>query len=180
MKKNLLSVTAILAIGFFTSNVGAQTLATVGNSAGAKLIKPMTISETSPLNFGTINVLVGQPGTVVLPSSTLLRAPFGGVALSAVAPLATNAAYNVTGTKYTTYALTLPDVINVKETEFGFGAMQITALKARFNGASDDDVVSTLDLDGRDSFKFGGTLNVGLNQIPGIYAGTFNVTVDYN
>jgi hypothetical protein len=181
MKKNLLSLAAILSIGFFTNNLEAQTSATVAaTTAGAKLIQPMTLSETSPLHFGTINVLTGAAGTVLLPSSTTLRVPNGGVALSSVAPLATNAAYNVTGTKNVTYALTLPSTITVAETLIPSETMTISLLKARFSGAGSDAITSTLSTTGTDSFTLGGTLTVAASQVAGIYAGTFPVTVDYN
>lgn len=181
MKKNLLSLTAILALGFFTSNVEAQTSATVAaTAAGAKLIKPMTLSETSPLHFGTINVLTGLAGTVVLPSNTITRAFNGGVVSGVVAPQPTNAAYNVTGTKNVTYALVLPSTITVTESIESTQTMTISALKARFNGAGSDAITSTLSPTGTDSFTVGGTLTVGAAQMPGIYAGTFAVSVDYN
>jgi hypothetical protein len=183
MKKKLLSLAAILSIGFFTSNLEAQTSATganvTGTSAGAKLIKPMTLSQTSPLHFGTINVIDGVAGTVVLPSSTLDRAVTGGVALSTVVPYATNAAYDVTGTKNTIYALFLPETITVTETQ-STETMTIGLLKARFSGADVDATTSKLSQSGTDSFTVGGTLTVADAQTPGDYAGTFNVTVDYN
>jgi hypothetical protein len=181
MKKKLLSLAAILSIGFFTNNLEAQTSATVAaTSAGAKLIKPMTLSETSPLHFGTINVLTGAGGTVELPSSNLARVFSAGVVSGVVAPLPTNAAYNVTGTKNVTYALVLPSTITVKESIGNTESMTIDLLKARFNGASGDAITSTLSATGTDSFSLGGTLTVAPLQMPGIYAGTFEVTVDYN
>jgi hypothetical protein len=183
MKKNLLSLAAILSIGFFTNNLEAQTAskATVSStSAGAKLIQPMTLKETSPLHFGTINVLTGAGGTVLLPTSNLARVFGTGVASGIVAPLPTNAAYNVTGTKNVTYALTLPETITVAETLTPLETMTISLLKARFNGAGADAVTSTLNGLGEDSFTVGGTLTVKSPQMPGIYAGTFAVSVDYN
>jgi len=181
MKTNFLSLAAILSIGFFTSNLEAQTSATVAaTSAGAKLIQPMTLSETSPLHFGTINVLTGAGGTVQLPSSSLARVFSAGVSSGVVAPLPTNAAYNVTGTKNVTYALTLPSTITVVESLIPSQTMTIGDLKARFSGAVADATTSTLDGDGEDSFTLGGTLTVASAQMPGIYAGTFAVSVDYN
>ena len=53
-------------------------------------------------------------------------------------------------------------------------------LKPRFNGASSDATTSTLDASGNDSFTVGATLTVKANQLGGIYAGTFDVSVDYN
>jgi hypothetical protein len=181
MKKNLLSLTAILSIGFFTSNVEAQTSAKVtGTTAGAKLIQPMTLTQTSPLHFGTINVLTGAGGTVLLPSNNAAGRVFGtGVAASTVDPQPTNAAYNVLGTKNTTYALVLPSTITVVETQSS-ESMTIGLLKARFKDALGDAITSKLSQTGTDSFTVGGTLTVAASQTPGVYAGTFDVTVDYN
>jgi hypothetical protein len=184
MKKKLLSLAAILSIGFFTSNLEAQTLSKVAaTAAGAKLIQPMTLTEISPLHFGTINVLTGVGGTVLLPSNSLTRIFSAGVADGVVAPLPTNAAYDVTGTKNVAYALVLPDKITVTETVDGAQTMEITLLKAKFTNAGtsgSDAITSTLDGVGADSFKVGGTLTVAPSQTPGIYAGNFEVSVDYN
>jgi hypothetical protein len=153
MKKKLLSLAAILSIGFFTSNLEAQTSATVAaTTAGAKLIQPMTLSETSPLHFGTINVLTGDGGTVLLPSSSITRVFSTGVVSGVVAPQPTNAAYGVTGTKNVTYALVLPSIITVTESVGLTQTMTISLLKARFNGAGADAITSTLSAGGTDSF----------------------------
>jgi hypothetical protein len=170
----------IVMMAGLTTSLMAQTSKTVTTDAGAKLIVPMTLTQTSPLHFGTINLLVGAGGTVVLPSNSTTRTFTGGVVASTVAPVATNAAYNVTGTKNTTYALTLPATITVTETLGSSATMIISDLLARFNGASGDAIVSTLSIAGTDSFTLGGTLTIAASQVAGIYAGTFNVTVDYN
>ena len=181
MKKSIMLFAAIAMMAGFSTTVSAQTSATVtGTTAGAKLIVPMAIFQDAPLHFGTINILTGDKGDVVLPSNSTTRVFSGGVASSAVAPFATNAAFHVTGTKYTTYALTLPSTIDVTETEGGSEKMTISDLKARFNGAGSDAVTSTLSDNGTDNFTLGGKLKVEKNQDGGIYSGTFNVTVDYN
>lgn len=181
MKNSIMLFAAIVMIAGFSTTVIAQTSATVtGTTAGAKLIVPMTIAQDAPLHFGTINVLTGEKGDVVLPSNSTTRIFSGGVASSAVAPFATNAAFHVTGTKNTTYALTLPSTIQVSETESGKDKMTISDLTARFNGAGSDAVTSTLSASGTDNFTLGGTLKVDKDQDGGIYSGTFNVTVDYN
>jgi hypothetical protein len=181
LKKNLLSLFVVFVFTTLASNVSAQTIATVtGTTAGAKLIKPMTLNQTSPLHFGTINVLTGAGGTVELPSNSIVRVFGAGVASGIVAPQPTNAAYNVTGTKNVTYALTLPATITVAESFTPAETMTISSLKARFNGAGGDAVTSILSGTGTDSFTVGGTLTVGPAQMPGIYAGVFNVSVDYN
>ena len=116
-KTGLMLFAVIVMMAGVTTSLMAQTSATVtGTAAGAKLIVPMTLTQTSPLHFGTINLLTGAGGTVVLPSNSTTRTFTGGVVASTVAPVATNAAYNVTGTKNVTYALTLPATITVTET----------------------------------------------------------------
>jgi hypothetical protein len=181
MKKTILIFAVIVMITGLTSNLIAQTSATVAaTAAGAKLIAPMTLTQTSPLHFGTINVLLAAGGTVAL-STANVRTPSAGVALSAVAPTSTNAAYNVTGTISSTYAVTLPATITVLHSITPANTMTISLLKIKFNGGSETTVLtSTLSGAGTDSFIVGGTLTVGAAQLAGIYAGTFAVTVDYN
>ncbi len=181
MKKSFLLFAAIAMSVSFSTAVMAQTSATVtGTTAGAKLIVPMTLTETGVLHFGTINILAGAGGTVTLPSNSLTRSFTAGVSASAVAPVATHAAYNVTGTKNVTYALTLPGTIEVKETLLNIATMSIGTLTARFNGAGSDAITSTLSGSGTDNFTVGGVLTVPASAVGGIYAGVFNVTVDYN
>ena len=171
----------VVSMVLFTSTLMAQTSATVDETAaGAKLIVPMTLTETSPLHFGTINILTGTGGTVELPSNSTTRVISSGLAASSIAPVATNAAYTVTGSNSATYALTLPATVVVTEAVGSTATMTISALKARFNGAAADAVISTLSATGTDNFTVGGTLTVTAAQIGGTYAGTFPVTVDYN
>jgi len=181
MKKTILFAAIVMMAGFSTTAMAQGTAATItGTTAGAQLIVPMTIIQDAPLHFGTINLLTGAGGTVILPSNSTTRIFETGVAESTISPVATNAAYHVTGTYNETYALSLPSTIIVTETKGSTATMTISALTARFNLAATDAVVSTLSATGTDNFTVGGTLTVTAAQIGGIYAGTFNVTVDYN
>jgi len=178
MKKLVLYLgMSILSMGIFTSSLFAVKLGTT--AAGAKIIVPMSLTQTSALHFGTINEISATAGTIVLPSNSTTRVFTGGFEASTVAPLATNAAYNVTGTAVSTYALTLPPSTVVTNTT-GTGTMTITLLTARFNGEATDAVVSTLSATGTDSFTLGGTLSAIGVQTGGAYAGSFDVSVDYN
>jgi hypothetical protein len=182
MKKVIMLFAVVVMMTGVTTSLMAQTSATVtGTAAGAKLIVPMTLTQTAPLHFGTINVQTGVAGTCVLPSNSTTRSFTGGVIASTVAPVATNAAYNVTGTMNVTYAVTFgAPTITVTETVGALATMTISLLKVRFNGAVADAVTSTLSGTGTDSFTVGGTLTIATAQVPGIYAGAFDVTVDYN
>jgi hypothetical protein len=187
MKKKLLSLAAILAIGFFTSNVEAQTTTVTGKTtatnAGARLIKPMTIENTGDLYFGTISVVAGS-GTVTLNPKDAIRTFLGSTANGGVGDAATTPYYAVTGTKNATYAVSLPGNSDVIVTETGDGTtgatMKIVDFTASFGGSDDKKVISTLSSEGLDNFKVGATLEVADGQESGIYEGTFNVSVDYN
>lgn len=104
----------------------------------------------------------------------------GGVEGSAATPTASNATYAVTGTALETYAVSLPASIEVVHGTNTDQKMTINAMTARFNNANEDAVTSTLSATGTDSFSVGGTLTVAPGQLGGAYAGTFEVTVDYN
>ena len=180
MKKIILFAAVVMMAGFSTTAM-AQTSATVAATAvGAKLIVPMTLTQTAPLHFGSITLLDATGGTVVLPSNSATRSFTGKVSASTITPVATNAAYNVTGSNSATYALNLPATILVTD-PVSTKAMTISALTARFaNTVGVDAVTSTLSAGGIDNFTVGGTLTVGISQAGGIYAATFPVTVDYN
>ncbi len=182
MKKIIFSLLALVMVVGFSNKVAAQTSDTEPTNAGAVLITAMTLTETAPLHFGSNVLTDALGGTVVLPSNSTTRQYTGGVATSAATPVATNAAYNVTGTGLETYSVTLPATTTVTHTTVATGVytMDITLMKARFNGAGADATASTLAANGTDSFTLGGTLTVKANQVGGIYSGTFDVTVDYN
>ena len=182
MKKIILFAAIVLMAGFSTSAMAADanTKATASAAAGTSLIVPMGITKTSDLNFGTITLLNSTGGTVVL---STLDVPTYAASLAASASAGsavTNAAYTVTGTMNATYALTLPTTVAVTETIGKTETMDITNFTARFNGAVADAVTSKISDLGADNFKVGATLTVKASQIGGIYAGTFDVTVDYN
>tara|TARA_R110001583_G_scaffold112949_2_gene263256 strand:- start:579 stop:1127 length:549 start_codon:yes stop_codon:yes gene_type:complete len=182
MKKQLLSLVAIFMIAGISSNLMAQTIATEPTNVGAVLIEAMTLTETAPMHFGSTVLTDALGGTIVLPSNSTTRVYTGGLATSPATPVATNAAYNVTGTGLETYAVTLPATTTLTHTTVSTGVftMNVTAMTARFNGAGADATTSTLAAAGTDSFTLGGTLTVQANQVGGIYTGTFNVSVDYN
>jgi hypothetical protein len=179
--KNLMKICAaiLLIVGFSTTMIAQNTSKTVtGTTAGAKLVVAMGLVQDSPLHFGSI-AISGTAGTCILATGNT-RSVTGGVALSAATPTSTNAGYHVTGTMNATYAVTLPATITVTETAGALQTMTISDLKARFNGAATDAITSKLSATGTDNFSVGGTLGILATQEGGEYAGTFNVTVDYN
>lgn len=173
----LLALAAILIMTGFTTNVIAQSTAT-NNSAGANIITPITLSNTASLNFGSMAVLAATPGTCRL-STTGNRSATGGVNLSSIAPVASNAAFHVTGSVSTPYGITLPATITVTKA-VTLETMTIGTLLARATSTGEDGLTGTLSEAGTDDFTVGGILTVAAGQVGGVYSGTFDVTVAYN
>jgi hypothetical protein len=180
MKK--ITLFTMVVVACFAVKISAQSEATVSSTASASLLVAMSLSETSPLNFGS-SLLTNTAGrTIVLHSNSTNRDYTGGVATSAATPAPTTAAFNVVGTGLETYAIVLPSLITVWHTSISTGVhtMDINSMTARFNGAVSNTTTSTLESNGTDSFTLGATLNVQEDQIGGQYSGTFQVSVDYN
>ena len=179
MKKSLILFAAIVMMAGFTTKVMAQATVT-GTTAGAKIIVPLALTQTAVLHMGTMSVLAGTAGTCILSTNNIrTTGGAGGVTLSAMNPPSTNAAYHVVGEPLYDYAITLPASINVSN---GTPAddMLINALTTKCLSESSDGLIGTLlAVDGDDDFTVGGTLNVAAGQTAGVYAGAFNVTVNY-
>ncbi len=158
----------------FSAGVMAQ--ATESTDVAANIVIPLAIAETASLHFGTMTVLAGTGGACVL-STQGVRTQTAGVNLSLQSPLASNAAYNVSGAVNTSYAITLPAKITVTCLS---NKMTIGNLLARAASTGLDGLTGTLSAGGTDNFTIGGTLNVLPGQAAGLYTGTFNVTVVYN
>jgi hypothetical protein len=184
--KNLLKLTMIIITVFFTVKTNAQTASTVNATAGARIIVPMTLTGQNSLNFGTTNKQSGVSGSVVLSTTDASRDFNGGVSSSVIGDPASNAVFNVSGSYNSSYSISLPSSIIVVEP--GSMTMNINELKIRFINATTDiaiydgnnSISKVLNGRGNDSFKLGGKLNLGPEQVAGLYSGTYSITVDYN
>lgn len=178
----LLAISVIVLMTSFTTKVMAQggagyTLAS--NNAGAKIITPITLTNPTSLNFGSMSVLAATGGTCVL-TTIGGRSATGGVNLSSLLPIAANAVFTVTGQASTGYAITLPASITVTETVGTVETMTISSLRARPASAAVDQLTGITSSGGTEDFTIGGTLNVDPGQAGGVYSGTYSVTVAYN
>lgn len=163
MNKNVLK--AVIA-GSLLASLGmgatAAHAATASATAKAKILRQVTVTNTSDLQFGTI---VSSPtaSTVVVTTAGARNCGTGLVCSSAFSA----AGFNVTGTSGQVVAISVPSSVTLTSGTFSMVAnlaTSATALTLANNAGS---------------FSVGGTLNVGANQDDGDYAGTFNVTADY-
>lgn len=183
MKKSIFKIATLILLVGFTTNTFAQTSAEITNaSASARLIKAMTLEEDTKLDFGTI-VIDGTAGSVTIGTDSDVIAPIGyaNVVKSSYGDPSSRGKFSVTGTKNSTYVVSLPESITVTEIT-GAETMTIDNLTLRFDLdiANSSNNIGTLQTDHKDSFYVGGTLNISGTQEPGRYQGDYTVSVDYN
>ena len=184
MKKILFIFAVICMMAGFTAKVVAQVTLT-GNTAGAELVTALTITNTTPLNFGVI-AIPATAGTVAM-NTAGLRTPTGCTIVLTGTPK-TVALFTVGGTASDNYTLTLPTSINVI-TAGGGGSglikeMIIDNIVVKVD-AADEAAYSVpintpaLSAGGASTFLVAGTINIKALQTLGVYAGTYTVVVDY-
>lgn len=159
MKRALLGA----AIAVFAMNASAAHAATATGTATAKILRQITLTNTSDLQFATI----------------ISGATASTVSVSTSGAVSCGAGLTCTGT-------TTAANFDVEGTE---GAVVVVGGDASvtLNGSLGGTMTSTLSYSDATitlgatggSFQVGGTLNVGASQTAGDYSGTFDVTANY-
>ncbi len=155
-----------VAMLLLAGNAAAQTAtSTVTVQVESRAI---TLTNVAGLNFGTI-LPYGSAGSVFVNSNGTYSTSNAFISnATGVAP----SAWAVTGVPGAPYAVTLPNSVTITN-----GTETMTVNSFSRSGGSGQ---LNLDAAGNGSFTVGARLNVGANQPAGTYAGTFNVTVNYN
>jgi hypothetical protein len=162
----IFAAAAITAVASLASRAALAATGTIT----ASLVPAVSIAKTTDMNFG-MAAAGATTGTVVLPASASpVRSFTGGAEIGS--PLGTaSAAFSVSGAANATYAITLPSNATLS---FSTNNMTVNAFTSAPAGSGN------VGAGGVQTVYVGGTLNVGVNQVQGAYAGTFNVTVAYN
>jgi spore coat protein U-like protein len=160
-RKIALAAALLLLAGNATAQTATSTVTVEVES------RAITLANVAGLNFGTIlpygsagSVFVYSNGTYATSNAFISNAT--GIAASAWA---------VTGVPGAPYAVTLPNSVTITN---GTETMTVNSFSRSGGGQLN------LDAAGNGTFTVGARLNVGANQPAGTYAGTFNVTVNYN
>jgi hypothetical protein len=175
-----MSCRVLIALGILATAGGAmaQSSATTNGTATATIIRPITLAASRDLAFGNV-VPSAALGTMVLTAASSTAASVtGGVTKPGTqVGTVTSAQFDVGGEGGFTYTITLP----------GSAATITSGSDTMTVGTFTSSIVVTagalsnaIGAAGLQTFYVGGTLNVGANQNPGNYTGTFGVTVAYN
>jgi hypothetical protein len=167
-KKHLLS--SAVTTAFLTSIISQSALAaTDTGTANARIVTPITIAETTEMNFGDIQPEGGA--TTVTLSTTGVATPSGA---TVVTGSPSQGVFSVTGTEAATYSITLPADGTVQLTGPG-PAMNVNGFN---HNAGATPVIG---VGGTSTLNIGAVLSVAgsATQTAGDYSGTYDVTVDY-
>jgi hypothetical protein len=146
--------------------------ATATSAVELVVIEPFTIVKTRDLAFGNL-IPSAAAGTVTINPNTSARSTTGGV--TAAAGSFHPAEFVTRGTPNRRVLVRLPNS-TVTLTRVGGGATMTVSNFTR-NGAPPTS--TPLDATGILTFRVGGRLNVGANQLPGTYSGSFSIEVQY-
>jgi hypothetical protein len=164
------ALAATVATGLFASPALAANSATAPFTAKAIIVKPLTLTNTAPLDFGTItlgagvtssNVVVGRTGGSATTSC--------GANLTCSAPSA--ATFDVTGVA--------AQQLNISLTNVPGGLINSVDATKSVAFSPDPDATVTLDSLGKGSFDIGGAITVLASTVDGAYSNTMDVTVTY-
>lgn len=168
MKRVLLAASAALLVGAISTPALAQSTGT-GN-VSATIVAPITVTETTPLNFGLVAASAAAGTVTIVAASGETGASAGGATLLSGATDVVGV-FTFNGAAGTTYDVTIP------------GSTDITIT----DGTNNMDVHLTLGgtttgiAGGANEVVYvGGTLDVGVNQPAGAYAGTYTIQAQYN
>lgn len=176
------AVCAVLAFTLATLSANpakAQAVAATGTGT-ATVVSPLSLVANQAMNFGRI-APAPTAGTVLLNPDTLACTVTGAIArVGTCQP----AEFSGMGVRRMLVRITLPTSITL--TRVGGGAtMAVNAITLDPTpdlvqvGNGNNRRWEIQPNDGIFDFRVGGTLNVGANQLGGVYTGTFVVTVQY-
>ncbi len=177
-----ISRAALRRLAFAAAAAGtlACTPAFAANTPGTAtsvVVRANTLVKVDDLDFGTIATSPAA-GTVTVSPVTNARSGSGGVTL--VGAVSQRAMFQGTGGLL---LITVTGDNNVTLTRSGGGgtmtASLVRAITTSGGGVNILGSSATLLPSGVQTYYVGGTLNVGANQAPGDYNGTFQLTVNY-
>jgi len=171
MKKILLSVIALVAFVMSSNAIDNAGNKTVSVQGKARIISPITLTNTQALDFGVIARGTGNSTIVVAPSATPSANVSSGDATVLSSTPQTAAKFTVGGELTKTYNITIPT--SAQTITDGTNNLSITVFSCSSTLANN--VIGALN-----EFYVGGTLTVPSTAVPASYTGTFSVTVNYN
>ena len=166
MKKLLICAGALGALALSTPAFAAASNAAQAD-ATVNIVSPLTLSNTSPLNFGTV---IGPFAGETVQVDTGGNRTCGGLLCSGNAVVSA-ANFDVTnGTASQNLTVTVDPSVSLTGSVSGSLTVDLT---------TDLPTGVATDASGNATFGVGGSLTIPNGTVDGVYTGTFNVSVQY-
>jgi hypothetical protein len=174
MKTSLIAA-AVLVLTAAAAPAMAQSSSATG-SGSITVIRPLTITKTADLKFGTV-VRPGTGSGSVVVSAAGARSVTGGVVglTSGDAPAA--AAFSVAGEGGQSVSITIPATFSMAN---GTDTLVVTTSNSLTGSAASQTLSNALGSAGSLAFSVGGSTPIASTTATGAYTGTFTVSAAYN
>lgn len=166
---------AVAALAALSSPAFAQSASTTGTGS-ITVIRPLTITKTSDMKFGTVVRPTTGSGTVVL-SAAGVRSVTGGVAALSSGDTPVAAAFTVAGEGGQSVSITIPATFTMTS---GADSLTVTTSNNLTGSASAQALSNALGAAGTLAFAVGGSVPIASTQNTGAYTGSFTVSAAYN
>ena len=175
MKLTIRSAIMGAALSLIAGSAFAQATSTTTGNGAVKIITPISVSETQPLNFGTL-VRPGSAATATI-AATAAGAP-GGTAtrITTDGNTPTSGHFQVTGEDTYSFAITVPSTLTLTRTG-GAETIAVTLTGSDATGVLGTTNSTTA---GQANYYVGGSLSVDNTTVVGAYTGTYTTSVAYN
>ena len=178
--KTMLKFFTFVAVLFGFSSIsfaqGTQSTASATADAGGRIIQPLKLIATQALEFGDIikgenTVTVAANGSRTATNTDLL------LTLTSGGKTPQAAEFEIEGEPGLAYVVTYESnvVLNGPDS----ATMSVGSFTTNATLTLPDDSIEETTA-GKDTFNVGASLTVSADQKPGVYEGTFTVTVNYN
>jgi hypothetical protein len=165
MKKLLISAGALAALALSTPAFAANTASA---NATVNIVSPLSLTNDTELNFGTV---VGPfAGEAIHVAASGTRDPCPATVTCSGDASVSAASFTLTGTPNQAVVLTIPNTVTLNGSVSGTLSVSL---------AGDKPTNPTLDSSGNATFAIGGVLTIPSGTVDGVYSNTFNVTADY-
>ena len=172
----IIAAAAALVVIAFASPSLAQSCSSTTGSGSITVIRPLTITKTADLKFGTVVRPGSGSGTVVV-SAAGARSVTGGVVSLVSGDTPAAAAFAVAGEGGQSVSVTIPATFSMAN---GTDTLTVTTSNSLTGSAASQTLSNALGSAGSLAFSVGGSVPVGSTTATGAYTGTFTVSAAYN
>lgn len=173
--KIIAAAAALVLIAFASPSLAQSNSSTTG-SGSITVIRPLTLTKTADLKFGTVVRPATGSGTAVI-SAAGARSVTGGVVGLASGDAPAAAAFSVAGEGGQSVSITVPASFSMAN---GTDTLVVTTSNSLTGSAASQTLSNALGSAGSLAFSVGGSVPIGASTATGAYTGTFTVSAAYN